>query len=84
MWFSRAGRAAPRDFPRVEPDGYIGFRIGPPKLHRRFRIGLPKIQRRFRIGPPQVSLNLPLTNAIMKEKQPTNLFEMECVFYIKL
>ena len=30
----------------------IGFRIGPPKMHRRFRIGLPKILRRFRIGPP--------------------------------
>ena len=50
----------------------IGFRIGPPKIHRRFRIGLPKIQRRFcigppkirrrfRIGPPQVTLNLLLT-----------------------
>ena len=36
----------------------IGFRIGPPKMHRRFRIGLPKIHRRFRIGPPQVTLNL--------------------------
>ena len=47
----------------------IGFRIGPPKIHKRIRIGLPKIHRRFRIGPPkmhrqfrigplQVSLNL--------------------------
>ncbi len=32
----------------------IGFRIGPPKMHRRFRIGLPKIHRRFRIGPPKI------------------------------
>ena len=47
----------------------IGFRIGPPKIHRWFRIGLPKIHRRFRIGPheiyrrfhigpPEVTLNL--------------------------
>ena len=47
----------------------IGFRIGPPKMHRRFLIRLPKIRRRFcisppkmhrrfRIGPHQVSLNL--------------------------
>ena len=32
----------------------IGFRIGPPKMHRRFRIGLPKILRRFRIGTPKI------------------------------
>ena len=32
----------------------IGFRIGPPKTHRRFRIALPKIHRRFRIGPPNI------------------------------
>ena len=32
----------------------IGFRIGPPKIHRRFRIGLSKIHRRFRIGPPKI------------------------------
>ena len=32
----------------------IGFRIGPPKIHRRFRIGLPKILRRFCIGPPKI------------------------------
>ena len=93
--FQRAGRAAPKDFPRAKhegnpeeqpcqpeekpvlPDSFtqiyilfiIGFRIGPPKMHRRFRIGLskilrrfhigpPKIHRRFRIGPPQVTLNL--------------------------
>ena len=36
----------------------IGFRIGPPKMHRRFRIGLPKIHRRFRIGPPESVLDL--------------------------
>ena len=32
----------------------IGFRIGPPQMHRRFRIGLRKIHRRFRIGPPKI------------------------------
>ena len=32
----------------------IGFRIGPPKMHRRFCIGLPKIHRRFRIGPSKI------------------------------
>ena len=32
----------------------IGFRIGPPKMHRRFRISLPKMHRRFRIGPPKM------------------------------
>ena len=36
----------------------IGFRIGPPKIHRGFRIVLPKLHRQFRIGPPQVTLNL--------------------------
>ena len=78
--FPRAGRAAPRDFPRPKPEGNpeeqpcqpeknhvlpdsfteiyilfpIGFRIGPPKLHRRFRNGLPKIHRQFHIGPPEI------------------------------
>ena len=36
----------------------IGFRIGPPKMHRRFCIGLPKIHRRFRIGPTESVLAL--------------------------
>ena len=36
----------------------IGFRIGPPKMHRRFRIGLPKMHIRFGIGPPESVLAL--------------------------
>ena len=36
----------------------IGFRIDPPKMHRRFRIGLPKILRWFCIGPPESVLAL--------------------------
>ena len=36
----------------------IGFRIGPPKMHKRFRIGLPKMHIRFRIGPPESILAL--------------------------
>ena len=32
----------------------IGFRIGPPTLHKRFRIGLLKILRQFCIGPPKI------------------------------
>ena len=32
----------------------IGFRIGPPKMHRRFRIDFPKIHRQFRIGLPKI------------------------------
>ena len=32
----------------------IGFRIGPPILHKRFHIGLPKMHRRFHIGPHSI------------------------------
>ena len=73
------------------PKMHRQFRIGPSKMHRRFRIGPAKMHRRFRIGPPLVSLNLlppelhrqgiMLTNAIVKEKQQNNLFEIEWWIY---
>ena len=51
----------PKEYP-ILPDSFtqigilfpIGFRIGPPKMHRPFRIGLQKILRRFRTGPPNI------------------------------
>ena len=35
----------PDSFTQIYIIFLIGFRIGPPKMHRRFRIGLPKIHR---------------------------------------
>jgi hypothetical protein len=59
--FSEEQPCQPKENP-VLPDSFtqidililIGFRIGPPKIHKLFRIGLPKIHRRFRIGPPKI------------------------------
>ena len=64
--FSKAGSPASQRKNLVLPDPFtqiyiqflIGFRIGPPKMHRLFRIGRPKTYRRFRIGPTESVLAL--------------------------
>ena len=65
----KANPVLPDSFTQIKIIFVIGFRIGPPKMHRRsrirlhkihrrFRIGPPKRHKQFRIGPPQDSLNL--------------------------
>ena len=43
----------PNSFTQIYILFLIGFRIGPPNMHRRFCIGLPKMHGRFRIGLPK-------------------------------
>ena len=48
----------PDSFAQIYIPFQIGFRIGPPKMHRWFCIGLPNIHKWFCIDPPKIQRRL--------------------------